>query len=369
MCSNIQERNDKIIKLYNDGIDIKSIALQLNISEKLIVKKLRHNLSDNDIKQIISHYLNDEFDSIYKKYPFLNKTEVYRITSKYHVKKDKYFWSIEEINILTSNYNKLTLDELYLLLNKRHNKRAISTKAMRLNLTVHKQWTKEENDVLLKNYSILPIDDVMNMLPGRTYNSIVSHAIILGIKSNHYLQSQYTNEDCEFIINNSGILTDNEIAQRLNKSLSGIQDKRRKLNIYYLNKTYSNYSNFNKFFRGHIQSWKNESIKKCNYKCIITGDKNFQIHHLYSMNKIVEETLNELDKQGLLKGDNLSDYTYDELNNILSIFEQIHNSYPLGVCIRSDIHELFHSIYGSGGNTPEQWNYFISNYKLEKLVM
>ena len=40
----------------------------------------------------------------------------------------------------------------------------------------------------------------------------------------------------------------------------------------------------------------------------------------------------------------------------------IHNKYPLGVCIRKDIHDLFHQLYGSGGNTEEQWESFIAKY-------
>ena len=47
---------------------------------------------------------------------------------------------------------------------------------------------------------------------------------------------------------------------------------------------------------------------------------------------------------------------------MLEIFDRIHSNYPLGVCVRKDIHDLFHNIYGSGGNTEEQWNKFYEDF-------
>jgi len=51
---------------------------------------------------------------------------------------------------------------------------------------------------------------------------------------------------------------------------------------------------------------------------------------------------------------------------MLEIFQEVHSKYPLGVCVRKDIHVLFHRIYGSGGNTPEQWESFVKDYKQGK---
>ena len=77
---------------------------------------------------------------------------------------------------------------------------------------------------------------------------------------------------------------------------------------------------------------------------------------------IVQEVFQILDDDGLLHGDNLSDYTADELNNMIKVFQTIHNKYPLGVCVRKDIHNLFHTLYGSGCNTKEQWEAFVDKY-------
>lgn len=62
----------------------------------------------------------------------------------------------------------------------------------------------------------------------------------------------------------------------------------------------------------------------------------------------------------------MSDYSDDELDRIEALFIAEHNNYPLGVCIRKDIHDLFHSLYGKSNNTESQWNYFVANLKSGK---
>lgn len=209
----------------------------------------------------------------------------------------------------------------------------------------------------------MPITDLLKLLPNRSYNSLINHAQSLGMVSKGYLDLIYTVEEEEFIRKNYGILTDKEIAKHLGRSLSGIQDKRRKLGLYYSAKDFSNYENIAKLLRGHLSSWKNDSIKRCNFRCILTGSHDFVVHHIYSFNKIFNEAMKCLEMEGYLLSNDIDDYTSDELDHIIAIFLNIHNKYPLGVCIRKDIHNLFHRIYGAGGNTEQQWNQFILNYK------
>ena len=75
----------------------------------------------------------------------------------------------------------------------------------------------------------------------------------LKIKSYNYLQEKYSKEDRQFIIDNFGILTDDEIAQKLNKTSCGIRDQRAKLGLCYANKEYAKYENLQKLFRGHYK--------------------------------------------------------------------------------------------------------------------
>lgn len=103
-----------------------------------------------------------------------------------------------------------------------------------------------------------------------------------------------------------------------------------------------------------ITEWKLRSMENSNYKCVITGDKFKDIHHLYSFHKILQETLKEL---GITVLDKINNYTKEELDLISKKCLEIHWRYPLGVCLRRDVHKLYHSIYGND-NTPEQFDEF-----------
>lgn len=101
-------------------------------------------------------------------------------------------------------------------------------------------------------------------------------------------------------------------------------------------------------------------MKECNYKCIFTGSKRFQIHHLYGVSNILNDIMTE---NNFPIYDNFSEYSDEELNEILNAFIIKQNKYPLGVCIEKDIHVLFHSLYGQYYNTPKQWYQFEKDFK------
>jgi len=112
------------------------------------------------------------------------------------------------------------------------------------------------------------------------------------------------------------------------------------------------------YLREFIDEWKKDSMSNCNYKCIITGDKFNNIHHLYSFNKILREVMEE---SGLPVYTKINNYTEDELILLRLTNIKIHNKYPLGVCLRKDIHNLYHHLYGYN-NTPEQFEEFKIRY-------
>lgn len=109
------------------------------------------------------------------------------------------------------------------------------------------------------------------------------------------------------------------------------------------------------YLRGEIRSWKKETIIKNNYKCDITGNRFDVVHHLYSFNKILIETLSNTN---IDLRDKVEDYTDEELSIITKECLSLHNKYGVGVCLCKEEHDLFHSIYGYGGNTPEQYYEF-----------
>ena len=66
-----------------------------------------------------------------------------------------------------------------------------------------------------------------------------------------------------------------------------------------------------------------------NYTCQVTGIRggDLVVHHLYSYNK----------------------------------YYCLRTAIENGITVSKDIHDLFHSIYGYGDNTLEQWEEFINN--------
>ena len=290
--------------------------------------------------------------------------------SRGNISRESYFWTDEDTEYLKENIN-LGYVELEKHFEGRHTRAAISTKAIKLGLTKLQDWTEEEVKILKDNYSILPQEELQKLILNRTWNAITLKAKNLKIKSYYYLNEKYSEDENNFIKENFGKMTDAEIAKALGKTVHGICDKRRALGLYYLNKTYSKYNNISKFFRAHIYDWKENSMKQCNYQCIFTGSKDYAIHHVISFNTILSEFFSYINSKNLLKSDNLSDYTKEELDYLIEIFNTIHDKYPLGVCIRKDIHNLFHNIYGSGGNTQEQLDIFsknFSNHKYDNLI-
>lgn len=114
------------------------------------------------------------------------------------------------------------------------------------------------------------------------------------------------------------------------------------------------------FIKGGLTKWQEDSMKFYNYKCIFTGSKDFHIHHLYPLNNIVEDALLEL---GLEQFDFISEYSEENLSPIVDKVMEIHYRYPLGVCIRKDIHKVFHKTYGKTNCTPEDFYEFAEKIK------
>ena len=120
------------------------------------------------------------------------------------------------------------------------------------------------------------------------------------------------------------------------------------------------YDNIAKYIRGRLLPWINQQKQKCNYICAIAGKRsNIVLHHIYSFNKILEEAISILNFPIL---DNINEYSNKQLDSLYDKFIEIQSNYNSYVCIEDSIHKKFHSIYGYGNNTPEQWNEFLETY-------
>ena len=373
-----EEQKKEIIDMYQNGATQDEVCRRYSVSEDIVRRHLKqwgikkqtfnNRYSEDDKDQICNLYQKGDWKSIFRLYPEIKKHQVYRLACDRKISIQGYHWNQEDIDFLKRNFNSMSYVEIQKHLTEKRTIQSISTKAIKLGLTQSKDWSNEELDILKKYYSVLPIGEVEKLLPKRTHNAILIKAGVLNIRSYYCLNEKYTQTEKDFISENWNKMTDSEIGEILGKTAHGIKDQRLQLGLLRLNKDYTGYYNLQKLFRGQIYDWKENSQKACNYKCVLTGSKDYQIHHLYSFNKIFDQTMKRADKEGIKISDSIEDYTKEELDELINIFSEIHDTYPLGVCIRKDLHTLFHQKYGQGGNTPEQWERFVAQMKQENIA-
>lgn len=101
----------------------------------------------------------------------------------------------------------------------------------------------------------------------------------------------------------------------------------------------------NTYLREYTNDWKAASLKKHNYRCFITSSpsKDIEIHHTKPFHMIRDEILQYLK---IDVRDNISQYTKEELLSIVDELKTRHKSLE-GIPLKTEIHRLFHKIYGS----------------------
>ncbi len=100
------------------------------------------------------------------------------------------------------------------------------------------------------------------------------------------------------------------------------------------------------YLRKIIKPWIFNSLKNCNFKCVITGieNHNLTVHHLYSFREILNETLQII---GLPLHSQVSSYTTEELTLLENKFLELHYQKGLGQPLLKPLHKLFHSYKGN----------------------
>lgn len=364
------EELNNIINDYQNGIRPYELAKKYGRNSATIIDKLKsiniyknsnYRFTEEDIDYLKIYYPLGDWDKIYERFPNISKQSIYTKMSELNITANNFYeeniWTEEELNILKENYEYGNIDSLCRMLPNRSYK-AITTKAKRIGLKTRDFWSIEENDILYKNYHIKTVDEIMKLLPSRTHNAIIAQAGNLGLVS----VCKYNEDETNFIINNWKNMSDKEIGKIINRPYRGIIAKRLLLGLL-REKEESSYNDLSEYIRRNNIDWKVQSMKNCEYKCIITGNRFDDIHHIHGLNLILNETLSELNIE-IKKS--MNDYTDDELKIILKLFRIKQSNYHLGVCLTKDIHMLFHNKYGYGNNTIEQWNEFVSDFKSGK---
>lgn len=355
-----------IILDYNSGMKPFELANKYNRNSGTIISKLQlmgvydnsnYRYTDDDVEFLKQYYTIGDWNAIHKKFPDVSDASIYTKMSKLGISMDSYFWNDNDEQLLISNYNDMcgSIDKLVELLGGKYTYDAITSKASKLGLKSREFWSDDEIDLLISNYPNKTLAEMEKLLTKRNRKTIIAKASELGIRN----VVKYSEEQENFIINNWTLMSDNDIAISINKTKVGVIGKRISLGLLRIKES-SSYNDLSEYIRRNNIDWKTKSMKNCNYKCFLTGERFQAIHHVYGLNLILNETLEELN---ISVKETMDDYKQEELRDILDIFRIKQDSYPLGICLKEDLHKLFHKIYGYGNNTETQWIEFVSNYK------
>ena len=311
-----------------EGEEIVNSCMKVQVVN-VISENMRTKYTNEDIEFLREYYPVGDWNAIFTRFPNLDKDKIYNVCHKRGISAN-YFERDKDVRI------------------KRYKNMAKN----------RRPWTENELEILSMNYSFKSVPEIMQLLPGRTYDAIVARAKKLSLISRTRQQQLYSKDDICFIKDNWMSMSDEEISLHLNRTQRSVKTMRSNLDLFRQDKEKRHYEDLTKFFRGQIHQWKKNSIEKCNFQCALTGSKEFAIHHIISFNIIVKNFFCEYDIQ--LK-DSFEDYTNDELNQISEIFIEYHNQYPLGVCVDKDLHKLFHKMYGDINNEA-QWDVFVKKF-------
>lgn len=270
-------------------------------------------------------------------------------------------WHEKDIAILREHYRKIKSCEIQQMLSRQYSLKAINRKAAEIGLAKNREWSQEERNIVKNFYDKVPMSQILQMLPNRTPSSILHMAQAESIQSYFYINRLYSSNEIKYLTDNYLIQSNEELAEKLNRTVSSIAQKLLHLNLYRPREILKDgYNSLNNFVRSRLNQWKQEVREFNNFTCCVTGsNSNLIIHHCRGFNVLMQETIDVLDFK--IK-DNFSEYEDEELNLFLDTFLNLQAYYNEYVCITESVHKLFHKHFGYGDNTMEQWNEFVENY-------
>lgn len=286
---------------------------------------MRYKYTEEDVEFLREYYPTGQWDKIFERFPGLTKTCIHSKCSKLGIKLDIQYRQRTEKG--------------------------------------RKRWDDSEIELLKSIYTDYPIDYVMSKFPDRTLASVQLKATDLKLLSYNHVNARWKDWEIQYIKDNWELTPDIIMCEHIKRSFRATKAKREELGLFRRDMESFSYPTISKYLRGQNQEWKNNSMKSCDYKCVLTGSKDFQIHHLYGVSNIINDIFN---KYPQYRDKPFEDYSEDDLSFILSEFIKEQDKYPLGECVSKNIHVLFHSLYGQYYNTPEQWYTFKDDYKKGK---
>lgn len=235
----------------------------------------------------------------------------------------------------------------------------IHTRRQRLGLLDRPgRWTDEENRILYMYYDKMPAQEVSAMLVNRSRDSVVTHAMLLGLKG-YRPYSEYADEDERFITENYLTMSDEELGAVLGHPRTSIKNRRNKLGLH-RPIPQTQYDDITAYFRKYNTEWKKRSMDACGHRCVVTFERFDDIHHLKSLNTIVKCAIagTVFDSEDF----DINTASEDEKRMLVRLISTEQCKYGFGLCLKRSVHTRFHNIYGYGDNTPEQFMEFIKEY-------
>lgn len=272
------------------------------------------------------------------------------------------FWSKTDSDILNDLYGKMPYKDMIKYFSSPKTVEQISRRAIFLGLTSSRLWDETEINILKDNYSYIPMNEVLELLPARTYSSILGKARSLNLKSYYYLTSCYSDDENDFLIDNYQKKSNEELGVFLGRTEKAIS-----LHLFSLglkrpkeDSKYYNYLDLKRYVRSRIVPWRNELRENNGYKCEVTGKRsNIIVHHTRSFNLLFDEVVASLN---FPLYESMSLYKQEELDIFVDTFLCLQEHYHAYVCISETVHKQFHKEYGYGNNTESQWDEFVNNY-------
>ena len=110
-----------------------------------------------------------------------------------------------------------------------------------------------------------------------------------------------------------------------------------------------------------IEQWGNNCKQQANYTCELIGKVGCKLntHHLKAFSTIVLEA-HEL--HNIQIHEIIGEYTEEELHKLEEYVASWHKDSSNAVVLCEEVHDLFHSLYGYGDNTKEQFEEFKERY-------
>jgi len=356
------------IKTHFSGLTQKQIigrAISLGAKKSEVCKW--GDFTEEDDRWIVENYVVTPWYKVIIRFEGYDEIQITNRAKFLGIRRKFVKFTDEERDIIQKNYTKCsTIRELILKYNLDRTESSILTIIQKLNVKKRLSWTLEEKNVIRLNYHKMKRIELLKLLPNRNIRQLNLQLQKMGLIGNGP-GYQYTEKDYSFIRENYEKMTDVEIGEVLHREPQSIKEVRRKLKLYRQDPDDdTNYHNLSRFLDKYSNQWREKSIEMCENKCFLTGAKFDDVHHLFSRNLIIASTLRDLGLKEIdIEDVNKKNGSFK--NQIINAYRKQERMHPYGICLSKDIHIKFHSLYGFGNNTPQQFIEFVTNFFPNKL--